>query len=214
MLFRSALMTKAAGNPEDELLFGPSPRPSVPQPETPVPSTQRALDADKSFLEWSHLTDDWFGLRPKLEDAGVTFTINLTADYTRVLSGGANSSASAFRTLLNAGFTLDTERLIDLKGGTFFFNFQNFSGDNGSSDVGVIQNISGIDGPGRTQISELWYEQAMFDNKFSIRVGKIDASSLFAFVKNGAEFLNGSIGVTPTLVGMPTYPDQIGRAHV
>jgi porin len=200
-------LTTAAGDPNDELLFGPPNRPSVPQPETPSPSTQKSGESDQSFLDWHHLTGDWWGLRTTLEDSGVTISLSLTSDYTRVVTGGASPDGAAFRSLLNAGLTLDTERLIDVKGGTFFCNFQNFSGDNGSEDVGVIQNISNIDGPHRTQVSELWYEQALFDNQLSFRIGKIDAASLFAYVKNGAEFLNGSIGTTPTLVGMPTYPD-------
>ena len=184
-------------------------RPEVGKPQRPEPATEENSDLGKPFWEWNHITDDWGGWRPKLDDAGIVIDADLTLDYSRNLRGG-NGHGESLRHLFNFNLTLDTERMGLWSGGTAFFNFQNHNGPQGSEETGDIQGISGIDADGRTQLAELWYEHSFLDGALRIKLGKIDANSEFAFVEHGGEFLNASFGVSPTLMGLPTYPDPAG----
>jgi carbohydrate-selective porin OprB len=194
--------------------FAPTSRPTVPEPQRPPLSTKDNVDTGKPPHEWQRATDDWFGLRPWLDDRGVTFQASLTADTSWVASGGADVGDTAFRHLLSVNLTLNTERLIGWKGGTVFFSCQTQSGANGSASVGSVQGISNIDAEGLTQISELWYEQSLWDGMVRIKAGKVDAGAEFARVENGAEFINSSMGFSPTIVGFSSYPDPATSVNV
>lgn len=180
-----------------------------PRPDTPL---QHKHGADKkgegkSIWERSHLTDDWFGARPGLDEKGIAFEFLLTIDYSKNFTGGADTAGEAWRHLFNAGMTLDFERLIGHKGGTFFVNFQTRNGPSGSEEAGDIQALDNIDADVRTQISELWFEQKFFEELIRVKIGKVDANSEFGYVETAGDFLNTSFGMTPTLFAMPTYPD-------
>jgi len=192
---------------DEDLRFVPSTRPSVPEAQHPPAANEKNVDTNKPIAGWQRLTDDWFGIRPKLDDRGISFQASFTLDGSKNLRGGADTAGSAFRNLFNANVTLDTERLFGWKGGTFFANFQNQNGRSGQELTGSYQGISNIDADGRTQISELWYEQALLNHKLHIKFGKIDASSQFAHPSNADEFLNTGSGNSPTILGLPAYPD-------
>jgi porin len=188
--------------------------PDVPQPQHPRLSTKETTDVGQPLGLREHLTNDWFGLRPKLDDRGIVFESSLTADWSVNLRGGASTDGSAFRHLFNFGLTFDTERLFDWRGGTVFLNFQSQNGENGSDDVGDIQGYSNIDADGRTQLSELWFEQVFFSGMLRLKLGKVDANSEFACAEHSAEFLNSSMGFTPTILSFPTYPDPAASVNV
>jgi porin len=162
---------------------------------------------DREFL-------NWYGLRTKLIDAGIDFHGNLTLDYSKPLMGGVDTRGSDFRHLLDLRFTLDTQALLGLGGGTFSIDFQNQHGHDGSDRVGDLQGINNADADGRTQISELWYEQKLFDDFLRVKLGKVDGNTEFGFPACAAGFLNPSFGYSPTVVGLPTYPDPATSLNV
>ncbi len=203
----------AAASVDDDIRFAPTTRPATPEAQHPPESNDKNVDTGKPVHEWQRLTDDWGGLRPWLDDHGVSFQASLTLDSSTVLTGGVDHG-SAFRGLLNANVTVDTDKLARWKGGTFFTNFQQQSGDNGGVDAGDIQGVSNIDADGRTQISEVWFEQKLWDDRLRIKVGKVDANGDFAHTPDADEFINGSFGGTPAILGFPTYPDPAMSANV
>ena len=149
----------------------------------------------------------WFGLRPQAEAHGVNFQGTYTVDFSRATQG-INTRTDDFRQLLDTRLNLDTKALLGFYGGTFSVDFQNQNGRNGSAVIaGDVQGFDNADADGRTQVSELWYQQLLLGDKLRVKVGKVDANTEFAFPVNGAGFLNSSFGHAPTLVDMPTYPD-------
>jgi porin len=188
--------------------------PPPPQPETPMPQMQPlgTEPANLPYLKQPRATGDWFGLRRNLEDAGVMVNARLVADYSKVFQGGASPAGTAFRDLFQLNLTLDAGKLVGLQGGTVFANFQNQAGDNGSKDVGDLQGFDSIDADGRTQLSELWYQQALFDQKLLIKLGKIDPNSVFALPVNGGEFVHSGGGISPNIL-IPQYPDPATGAQ-
>jgi len=180
--------------------------PTLPLP--PHPENRQNVEPEKAqtFLERDRLTGDWGGYRTRLEERGIFIEGDFTLDHSHNFDGGI-SRGSATRHLLNINLTLDTEMLGLWAGGTFFINFQNIAGPGIGDEVGDVQGLDNLDADGRTQISEIWYEHVLLDQKLRLKVGKFDANSEFAFVDNGGEFLNSSMGFTPTIFVFSSYPD-------
>jgi porin len=124
-----------------------------------------------------------------------------------LLSGGVDPHGTALRTLIDATLTLDGDRLLGWRGSVLFADFQVQRGDDGSLDTGDLQRYSNIDGEERTQLAKLWFEQAFAGDAVRLRLGKADVNADFDYVEHGYRFLHASFGHSPTMLGMPTYPD-------
>ena len=106
---------------------------------------------------------------------------------------GSTPTATPFATCSTLRVSVDTKALLGLYGGTFSVDFQNQNGRNGSDKLtGDVQGFDNDDADGRTQVSELWYQQLFFVDKLRIKVGKVDANTEFAFPEYGTGFLNSS----------------------
>jgi carbohydrate-selective porin OprB len=77
-----------------------------------------------------------------------------------------------------------------------------------------VQVVDNLTADGRTQLAELWYQQSLWDDRVRIRVGKINANGDFAATANGVSFLNSSMGISPTVLAIPKYPDPALGAQV
>lgn len=93
------------------------------------------------------------------------------------------------------------------KNWSFYAEAQLQRGDNGSLKVGDIQAYSNIDEADFSKLYELWFEGHFINNKLRIKFGQIDANTEFAFADNAGEFINSSMGFSPTIGFLPTYPD-------
>ncbi len=164
-------------------------------------------DAAKSIDGWTQLFNSAVDARANAEKHGATLDGTATADWSANWRGGANTAGSSFRHLFNFNITLELDKLIGWEGGTVFMNFQNQNGEDGSADVGDFQAYSNIDADGRTEVAELWFEQFLADGGVRIKAGKVDANAEYAYVDNGGEFINSSMGFSPTFFVLPTYPD-------
>lgn len=180
--------------------------PIIPRPQKAEEASPDIDETPKPFLEWSHLTGDWNGLRPRLEELGIALEADLTFDHSHNLDGGINRG-SATRHLFNFNLTLDTQRLGLWDNATFFLNFQQIDGPGIGDEVGDVQGLDNMDADGRAQLSEIWYEHLFAEETLRIRLGKIDANSEFAFADRAGEFLNSSMGFSPTIFVFPSYPD-------
>ena len=155
----------------------------------------------------AHLLGDPGGLRSAAEDHGFALDANLTGDHSIVLNGGRAPRATATRYLAEAGVTVDTDTAFGLPGGTLRVAYVGFHGDNGNLDSGDFQTYSNIDAEPFDALYSVWYRQRLFDERLSIRVGKVDANTDFAYVDNGGGFIHSSPGFSPTIQGFPSYPD-------
>ena len=187
-------------------------RPEIPQPaevEPPpaAPEEMPAPEEEEDAVELDPVQRAVESLRTPLTSRGIVPELSLTADWGKNLRGGASTNGEAFTHLVNLSITLDTETAFGLRGGTAFVNFQHQDGESASVDAGDFQEVSNIVADGRTQVSELWYEQRLADDRVRLKVGKIDAGGEFGYAQNAGEFLNASMSWTATNVVMPTYPD-------
>jgi len=169
------------------------------------PPSGQHEERDRNLLAFVLL--DWGGLRSRLEQAGLQFDLLLTADVSWAATGGADPGGTALRSLIDLDLHFDTRPSLGIEGGTFYAALQVISGDDASSQFGVLQAFSNIDAEHRVQLARLWYEQRFGSTGTALRLGKIDANTKFAYVDGSAGFLHSSMGYSPTILGLPTYPD-------
>ena len=128
------------------------------------------------------------------------FTATVINDVSNVSSGGSNNT-SALRTFasVSAQFSLSEHY-------TFYADAALLRGDNGGLDTGAFQAYSNIDEDEFEDIYEVWFEGNFQAKGLRFKVGQIDANTEFAFIDHGGEFIHSSMGFTPTIAFMPTYP--------
>ena len=156
-----------------------------------------------------------FDLKDDLEPLGIEYNGSITMDWSKNFHGGFGTNGTAFRHLLDINALFKLEKVIGLEDTDVFIDFQNINGENGSeSDVGDFQFFSNIDGEGRTQIAELWLEKRLLEDRLRIKIGKVEVNYEFAYVENGLEFVHSSPGYSPTILGIPSYPDPATSVNV
>lgn len=156
----------------------------------------------------SWLSRDLRSARERWAEAGVRVEALLTTDLSSVLAGGRDPGATALRGLLDVYVTVDGARVLGLPGGELVVGVQAYGGDDGTADVGALQCVSSIDAPDeRVQVAHLWYEQAWGEDGAYVRVGKMDANAWFAAPPGAEGFVHSSMTLSPTLLGVPTWPD-------
>jgi porin len=186
----------------------PSGPPEAQRPAVPGPSTESELVQEiGTFRDWPYATGNWWGVRDGLAARGVVVEPTVTIDHSVNLMGGVSTHGSDTRHLLDVPITIDTQKLLGWGGGTFFVNYQNHNGPDPAAMTGSLFPPSTIDADGRSQVTSLWYEQAIMDDQLRVRLGKMDANDLFAVVVNGQEFINSTLPTNPTILSLPTYPD-------
>jgi len=93
-----------------------------------------------------------------------------------LLSGGAEPGKWSWNSLLIAGFNIDAEKLMGWEGASFGIQFLQFNGEDTNGQAGAVQGYNSLPGPfplDRSQLYQLWYRQALFDDRISIRIGKL-----------------------------------------
>jgi carbohydrate-selective porin OprB len=197
--------------PDDALIFvdlrplkGERTRMEPPKQEMTPPPERSAKDL--AWWEWSRLTSDWFGYRAALERAGLFFGGDYMFDWSVPATGGLTRCGAA-RGLLDLNFRLDTQPTIGIEGGTLFAQYFFRHGPQGSDYVGDLHGFDNMDAERFSKIEEFWYEQFFLAGLLRVKAGQVDANAEFAFVESAGEFLNASAGYSPTLAGLPTYPD-------
>ena len=154
----------------------------------------------KSWREGDHLTGNWGGKRDWLADHGVTIDLVY-----------ATETFTTFRdnpTLLghiDAALTLDTEKLGGWAGGKFYGLVQDGRGHGIDRYVGSATQVSNLEADPYTQLTELFYEHHLFDDKLRIRIGKQDANREFGTPRFGGNFINNNFGMFPNSP-LPSYP--------
>jgi porin len=162
--------------------------------------------APPSWLEGEHLTTEWNGDRNRLADHGLT--IDLYYSVESFLSSARIGSGQRDVSLLghiDAALTLDTEKLGLWPGGKFYFLGQANHGTGVNELVGSATAISNYEQAPFTQLTEFFYEQALFDEHLKIRLGKQDANREFGTPRYGGNFINNNFGMFPT-TPLPSYP--------
>ena len=125
-----------------------------------------------------------------------------TADY--LFTGGVKPRTWSFNSLLIMNLNVDAEKLIGIPGGSFDAALLQLNAANVGGKAGVVIGYDGITGPrplDRTQLYEVWWRQALFDDKIVIRVGKTVPTYDFNNVSRPVPSADASLKV-PAVTGL------------
>jgi len=153
--------------------------------------------------------------RAFLASKGLTFDPYVMEDYVSVYKGGLidnNTWAGRFDFVSE----LDLEKAGLLKGGLLHIDILNVHGGlkpTADHMVGDLQTVNDIEATRSTRIYEGWYQQSLFDNKFSVKFGLVDINSEFLVSDSGNLFINSSINTASSFWvnnnNVATYPEPV-----
>ena len=144
-----------------------------------------------------YLTGDWFGLRHKLLEKGVEITSTFVCDVLGNTTGG-KVQATRYDHSLGMDIDFDLEKLLSLKGLKFHFSWLWRDGQNLSVDAIKNQfNTSSIFGSEQVRLYGLYLDQSLFNDKLSIRAGRIATGDDFASSPIYWIYMNNAIDGNP-----------------
>ena len=146
------------------------------------------------ILERNQVTGDWRGARPLLSEKGIEIFCGYTVEVWGNTAGGLKTG-SVYTGLLDFGAGVDLEKAIGWRGASVSTTWLWLSGRDASEDlVGNFLTISNIAGFNTLRMFELWFQQELFDDKLSIRLGQLSADSEFVISDYSGLFINGTFG--------------------
>lgn len=160
------------------------------------------------FWERGAMLGDLGGVRPALDERGVTFVLAFTGEVLSNVEGGLERDTAA-GLLLDAVIDADFHKAVGWTGGSARINPMWLAGDELSRNVGDLTRVSNIAGKGQVRVFEAWVQQSLFENAFSLRAGILAADQEFAIATGALLYYNsvfgGPVFLTPN-VPWPIYP--------
>ncbi|MEW6339951.1 MAG: carbohydrate porin [Pseudomonadota bacterium] len=148
-----------------------------------------------------NLLGDIYGLRPWLNKYGITFGLSEISEVLGNVRGGLARGAT-YDGLTEMSVGLDTQKAFGLYGGTFNVSALNIHGrDLSQYYLGTLNTASGIEAQDTTRLWELWYQQALLNNKLDIKVGQQSIDQEFIVSQYAGLFVNTMFGWP----GLPSY---------
>ncbi len=165
--------------------------------------------AETGWLAGPHLTCGWGGLRAQAEEAGFTFNLAHTLDW----SGGWRGSPDR-RGAARGLFDLGAAWAPAGTGATFTAQYLMLRGRDASTPLGTLVTFSNIDDAPFAHWGELSWQQVFAEGKLRLKLGQIDANSEFSVISSALGFVNSAPAFSPTIFALPTYPDPAPGANV
>ncbi|MBV8586839.1 MAG: carbohydrate porin [Verrucomicrobia bacterium] len=176
--------------------------PNFANPAAPPPTS--------AFAAAPSLFGNLFGLRKTLAKLGITIGGIYTGEVFSNVNGGIRTGTVA-EGLLELDLDVDLEKFIGLKGGTIHFSVFDPHGTGLSERyTGDLSTVSSIDAYDSFRIAEYWYEQKLFNDKLTVRIGQFLTENEFYYSDYSNLFICGSFGAYAFLVSnfpfAPSYP--------
>jgi porin len=124
---------------------------------------------------------DWGGARTRLYQRGVDFQLGYTVELAYNARGG-DSHLLDHADQFNFGATFDLQKLLGWHGSKVQVTITDRNGDNLSADanLGTLMQVQEIFGRGNVfRWTQLWYEQAFFDDKLDVKLGRMGVGEDF-----------------------------------
>jgi carbohydrate-selective porin OprB len=130
-----------------------------------------------------------------------------------VVSGGLSHGVAHPRKL-DVSVDVDLNSLVGESAGRVHANWYAMAGRGISALAGDVQGLSNLESMPRRVLAELWWERWFLDDALRVKLGKVDTNCEFAFSEVAGDFLNSSMGYSPTIFTLPTFPDPAWSAQV
>ncbi len=147
-----------------------------------------------------YMLGDMWGLRPLLNQYGMTFNLSEVSEVLGNVTGGTRTGAD-YDGLTTMTLQMDTQRAFGWYGGTFNVSALQIHGRDLSADnLQTLQTASGIEADRATRLWELWYQQKFLDeDRADIKIGQQSLDQEFMVSQNARLFVN-------TMFGWPMLP--------
>lgn len=164
-----------------------------------------------NLLTQPRLAGDCYGCRPAAETHGVVLSAQSVSDLLGNTTGGT-ATGTTYSGLLNLGLAVDLKKAVGWEGASFKNTWLWLYGSNLSSQyIGNALTASSIAGNSGFRCYELWFQQNLFHDVFSMRGGLLGLDTEFMTSDTASLFVNGTFG-TPGLFSLnipnsgPIYP--------
>ncbi|HEY1501507.1 MAG TPA: carbohydrate porin [Acidobacteriaceae bacterium] len=142
----------------------------------------------------------------QLAEHGVSFQYLYVHDLSKAPLGLPDSQNWFGRYSWDITSTIDAGKALGWTGASAFLDLKQHTQEYGSIYNCDAQGYSNIDAPSRTVLYQAWAQELLFGSRLRLKAGRIDANTDFAGVSTAADFLNSSMGFSPTIMEFPTYP--------
>lgn len=193
----------------------PGAREPAAEPGTPVEPVQaepaEAKPAEAEAPE-PKLFGDLGGLRPALDGYGIDLGLSYIGETFGVVHGGVERGA-IYQGQAGIALGVDLDKLLGWTGAKVYANALNIHGRGASRTLlgGNLMTVSNIEARSTTRLYRLYFEQSLFEDRASIRLGQIAADDEFITSDTAGGLINGTFG-WPLLTaadvrgGGPAYP--------
>jgi porin len=199
----SALALMLGGAPA----FAAEPAEVTVSPATPV----QAEPAEGEEPE-PQLLGDLGGLRPGLAAYGISLELGYIGETFGLVRGGIKRGAT-YDGQAAAGIEIDLEKLVGWPRAKIYANAFQIHGREPSKVLlgGNLMPLSSIEAFPTTRLYRLWFEQSLFDDRASVRVGQLAADDEFITSETAGGLINNTYGwplltEANTRGGGPAYP--------
>jgi porin len=135
----------------------------------------------QDFEADDYLTGDWAGVRRQWYEHGVDVSVKYMGEFAHNVTGGERK-ASAYTDQIRFGAYIDLGKLVDWKGATFRFEVVDRNGNMVNQEAGLptLMQLQAIHGNGSVaRLTQFSLEQALFDDRLSIKLGRLYATADF-----------------------------------
>jgi porin len=174
------------------------------------PHPAPVVETSEEFHE-NYLFGDWLGARSQLADEGIRPLVLFITDPFVNTTGGLRRGFSEYDILV-VDFLFDTYKLIGWPGGEFHVGFANNSG------TGLSQQYVGNTFPvqlpdvasANFRLTYLSYTQSLFDDKVSVRFGRLTINSIYGEEFAGSQYFKAFTSVAFDLVPLGIFLNAPG----
>lgn len=148
---------------------------------------------------------DVAGLRPRLAQRGITFGVNYIGEVFSNTSGGLERGTT-YDGRLELYVDADLEKSLGWRGLIFHAHGYDIHGEGiTATKVGNLNALSNIEATATTRLLDLWFQQSLLGDKFSVRLGQLTVDSEFMVADSAAPFISAAFGwPTITAVNLPS----------
>ena len=176
-------------------------------------TTEEILPTRSDFQTPNSLLGDWGGLRPWLDQYGVSFSLNQTSDYVGNTQGGMRQGF-VYDGLLDLEVDIDLNKALGWRGGKVHLSGYGIQGQDLSTQyVGNIMTVTNVESqPSLAKIGEFWLEQRLLDERLGVRAGLLEADRYYIISPTADVFINSTFGFPDSWEvnmpdGGPGYPN-------
>jgi porin len=160
-----------------------------------VPHAHAQRNGDTDLWHQDYLTGNWGGVRDKLSDDGINFTITYTGEVFGLVKGGIKQGATYDGQFLPQ-IDVNLDKLMGWQGASFRASMLQGSGP--ALTNGWVGNLMGVSGvvaiPPATRLYNLWLQQNLFGGVLSVRAGIENVDAEFMTTLTGSLFMNTTFG--------------------